>query len=366
MPWLSPCLNVRNPNPTRSCPSAQLARKPRRPCGCFCAGPATIPRAKVCATRQNALSRPLKNSFPAIKKMQRACSLASSRKSMAMTMWFSSATSRFRRTASTIWCPFFGMAHVAYYPSETGVVGLSKLARLVDIYAKRLQTQEAMTAQIIGAIDQSSAPARLCRHARGAASVHVHARCSQTRRGNHHDAIHRHLSRRSRRASPFFDNAARRQVKIGPAPRATASHSGTIFGRIRCPAQTLFAANRANQIQGICHSSGLGPMSVRLSMNSSPPPDTSPASKKELEEGTCVHAALRRRWLIVCVTKDARDGQILMLAYMNAEALRLTHRNRHRALLVAITQDALAKGRYIRPDSESHEIRTDCDQDACF
>jgi GTP cyclohydrolase IA len=50
--------------------------------------------------------------------------------------------------------PFFGMAHVAYYPSETGVVGLSKLARLVDVYAKRLQTQEALTAQIVGAIDR--------------------------------------------------------------------------------------------------------------------------------------------------------------------------------------------------------------------
>jgi GTP cyclohydrolase IA len=54
--------------------------------------------------------------------------------------------------------PFFGMAHVAYYPSETGVVGLSKLARLVDVYAKRLQTQEALTAQIVGAIDRYLRP----------------------------------------------------------------------------------------------------------------------------------------------------------------------------------------------------------------
>jgi GTP cyclohydrolase I len=54
--------------------------------------------------------------------------------------------------------PFFGAAHVAYYPSEVGVVGLSKLARLVDIYAKRLQTQEALTAQIIGAIDRNLRP----------------------------------------------------------------------------------------------------------------------------------------------------------------------------------------------------------------
>jgi GTP cyclohydrolase IA len=54
--------------------------------------------------------------------------------------------------------PFFGTAHVAYYPSEVGVVGLSKLARLVDVYAKRLQTQEALTAQIIAAIDRYLRP----------------------------------------------------------------------------------------------------------------------------------------------------------------------------------------------------------------
>ena len=48
--------------------------------------------------------------------------------------------------------PFVGHAHIAYYPSE-GVVGLSKLARLVDVFARRLQTQETMTAQITEAID---------------------------------------------------------------------------------------------------------------------------------------------------------------------------------------------------------------------
>ncbi|MGX1100035.1 GTP cyclohydrolase I FolE [Amorphus sp. MBR-141] len=48
--------------------------------------------------------------------------------------------------------PFFGKVHVAYYPAN-GVVGLSKIARLVDIYARRLQTQETMTAQIVAAMD---------------------------------------------------------------------------------------------------------------------------------------------------------------------------------------------------------------------
>jgi len=48
--------------------------------------------------------------------------------------------------------PFFGTAHIGYYPSH-GVVGLSKLARIVDTFARRLQTQEAMSAQIIEAVD---------------------------------------------------------------------------------------------------------------------------------------------------------------------------------------------------------------------
>src|SRR5262245_12787064 len=43
--------------------------------------------------------------------------------------------------------PFFGKAHVAYIPKQR-IVGISKLARLVEVYARRLQVQERMTAQI--------------------------------------------------------------------------------------------------------------------------------------------------------------------------------------------------------------------------
>jgi GTP cyclohydrolase I len=53
--------------------------------------------------------------------------------------------------------PFFGTAHIAYYPTK-GVVGLSKLARLVEVYARRLQTQETMTAQIAAAMEQALEP----------------------------------------------------------------------------------------------------------------------------------------------------------------------------------------------------------------
>lgn len=53
--------------------------------------------------------------------------------------------------------PITGKAHIAYYPRK-GVVGLSKLARVVDIFAKRLQTQENMTAQITNAIESKLNP----------------------------------------------------------------------------------------------------------------------------------------------------------------------------------------------------------------
>ncbi|KQT02826.1 GTP cyclohydrolase [Rhizobium sp. Leaf391] len=53
--------------------------------------------------------------------------------------------------------PFHGAAHIAYVP-EAGVLGLSKMARLVELYARRLQTQETMTSQIARALDESLRP----------------------------------------------------------------------------------------------------------------------------------------------------------------------------------------------------------------
>ena len=56
--------------------------------------------------------------------------------------------------------PFTGVAHVGYIPAESGkITGLSKLARLVDVYAKRPQVQERLTTQIADTLDRVLKPA---------------------------------------------------------------------------------------------------------------------------------------------------------------------------------------------------------------
>ncbi len=53
--------------------------------------------------------------------------------------------------------PFFGLAHVAYLPNGK-IVGLSKIARLVNMFARRLQVQERMTIEIANALEQAITP----------------------------------------------------------------------------------------------------------------------------------------------------------------------------------------------------------------
>jgi GTP cyclohydrolase I len=79
--------------------------------------------------------------------------------------------------------PFFGKAHVAYLPSKK-VIGLSKVARLVNMFARRLQIQERMTSQIAKAIEEKIAPTgvgviiearHLCMQMRGVEKQHGQA-----------------------------------------------------------------------------------------------------------------------------------------------------------------------------------------------
>ena len=79
--------------------------------------------------------------------------------------------------------PFIGRAHVGYIPGADGrITGLSKLARLVDGFARRLQVQERLTSQIANAVQQVLDPAGVIVGAGGGASVHVDPRCRQARR----------------------------------------------------------------------------------------------------------------------------------------------------------------------------------------
>jgi GTP cyclohydrolase I len=79
--------------------------------------------------------------------------------------------------------PFFGKAHVAYLPSKK-VIGLSKIARLVNMFARRLQIQERMTSQIAEAIQEKLSPEgvgviiearHLCMQMRGVEKQHGQA-----------------------------------------------------------------------------------------------------------------------------------------------------------------------------------------------
>jgi GTP cyclohydrolase I len=53
--------------------------------------------------------------------------------------------------------PFFGTAHIAYIPGDT-ILGLSKFARVVDVFARRMQVQERMTSQIADALERTLKP----------------------------------------------------------------------------------------------------------------------------------------------------------------------------------------------------------------
>jgi GTP cyclohydrolase I len=77
--------------------------------------------------------------------------------------------------------PIIGKAHVAYLPQKR-VIGISKLARLVEVYARRLQIQEKMTAQIANTLDEVLQP-------KGVAVVIEAAHQCMTTRGVHKPGV---------------------------------------------------------------------------------------------------------------------------------------------------------------------------------
>ena len=91
--------------------------------------------------------------------------------------------------------PFHGSAHVGYVP-EGRIVGVSKLARVVDILARRPQLQERLTSQVADAIMEGLRPGRRRGGDRGGASVHDDARRPEAGRADDHGAMRGGFRRR--------------------------------------------------------------------------------------------------------------------------------------------------------------------------
>lgn len=96
--------------------------------------------------------------------------------------------------------PIIGVAHVAYLPDRR-VVGISKLARIVDVYARRLQIQEKMTVQIADTIDRVLTP-------KGVAVVIEAAHQCMTTRGVHKPGV---TMKTSRMLGAFRDDPSTRR-----------------------------------------------------------------------------------------------------------------------------------------------------------
>ncbi len=108
--------------------------------------------------------------------------------------------------------PIIGRAHVAYLPRRR-VVGISKLARVVDVYARRLQIQERMTAQIANTINDVLQP-------HGVAVILEAGHQCMTTRGVHRPGVSMVTSRM---LGAFRDNPATRQELMAMLSRPSAA-----------------------------------------------------------------------------------------------------------------------------------------------
>jgi GTP cyclohydrolase IA len=110
--------------------------------------------------------------------------------------------------------PFLGRAHVAYLPAGK-VIGLSKIPRIVDMYARRLQVQERMTRQIADLLQQTLEPQGV------AVVVEAMHLCSMMRGVRKHDArmttsaMHGAFRANLATRQEFLDNISRSRVMLG-------------------------------------------------------------------------------------------------------------------------------------------------------
>ena len=115
--------------------------------------------------------------------------------------------------------PFYGKVHVAYLPHGK-VIGLSKIPRIVDAFARRLQLQERLTTQIAGAIQEILEPRRCRRHRRGPPLLHDDAPASRSSTREPSPAPCWATSARARKpatsSSPWYDRRVNRSSTPWP------------------------------------------------------------------------------------------------------------------------------------------------------
>jgi phosphoribosyl-AMP cyclohydrolase len=100
-----------------------------------------------------------------------------------------------------------------------------------------------------------------------------------------------------------------------------------------------------------------------MPMTNSASPFPPPGSKTDLEEGVTFTPRFDADGLIACITRDGRDGAVLMFAYMNADSLRLTLETGEAHYWSRSRQKLWRKGETSGQIQKVTEIRTDCDQD---
>ena len=95
-------------------------------------------------------------------------------------------------------------------------------------------------------------------------------------------------------------------------------------------------------------------------------PVTQRGSAEEVEEGRAFAPKFDADGLVTCVATDARSGDVLMVAHMNAEALQQDHRDRRGLVFQPFAQTLWRKGESSGHVQRVVEMRVDCDQDAVW
>ena len=202
--------------------------------------------------------------------------------------------------------PFLGVAHVAYLPKGR-IVGISKIARVVEIFAKRLQTQETMTAQIADAIEAALRP-------RGVAVlIEAEHQCMSTR-GVRQPGV---KTITTRFTGALESDASYRDRFLQMVHGARASDG-------------LPAAPSSGDPPWLPHPTSL--FAAR-------------GTPAEIESGPAFQPKFDADGLIPAIVTDAASGEVLMFAWMNAEALAAHARDAHRPLLEPLAGQALEEGR---------------------